>query len=164
MWRSFPFSTKFEKSLSRFTSERHIFCYKTNITWYNDIEVATSSCTVYHICSISSVILTAIAHLLIQEAIFNPECEIVNILIIANSKRLLIVKSTDSLIGHKVWLILTLHNKVMISINDFFTKCDQISENCGFGYIYWRNPKWKTSFFVQRKEYHFNENNIERSI
>ena len=23
--------------------------------------------------------------------------------------------------------------------------------NCGFGHIYWRNPYWKTSFFVQRK-------------
>ena len=22
--------------------------------------------------------------------------------------------------------------------------------NCGFGHIYWRNPSWKTSFFVQR--------------
>ena len=22
--------------------------------------------------------------------------------------------------------------------------------NCGFGHIYWRNPLWKTSFFVQR--------------
>ena len=21
--------------------------------------------------------------------------------------------------------------------------------NCGFGHIYWRNPSWKTSFFVQ---------------
>ena len=21
--------------------------------------------------------------------------------------------------------------------------------NCGFGHIYWRNPQWKTSFFVQ---------------
>ena len=97
------------------------YSHKTNITWYTDIEVvAISSCTVYHICSICSVILTAIAHLLIQEAIFHPECEIVNILITANSKRLLIVKSTDSLIGHKVWLILTLHKKwwfpLMISL------------------------------------------------
>ena len=23
------------------------------------------------------------------------------------------------------------------------------AENCGFGYNYWRNPSWKTSFFVQ---------------
>ena len=96
------------------------YSHKTNITWYDDIEVAISNCTVYHICSICSVILTAIAHLLIQETIFHPDCEIVNILIIANSKRLLIVKSTDSLIGHKVLLILTLHKKwwfpLMISL------------------------------------------------
>ena len=26
---------------------------------------------------------------------------------------------------------------------------------CGFGHIYWRNPKWKTSFFVQYKIEHF---------
>ena len=31
------------------------------------------------------------------------------------------------------------------SIKDFFSKCDQ----CRFGHIYWRNPQWKTSFFVQ---------------
>ena len=23
-----------------------------------------------------------------------------------------------------------------------------IKQNCGFGHIYWRNPEWKTSFFV----------------
>ena len=23
--------------------------------------------------------------------------------------------------------------------------------NCGFGHIYWRNPLWKTLFFVQLK-------------
>ena len=32
------------------------------------------------------------------------------------------------------------------SIKDFFSKYDQI---CSFLQIYWRNPKWKTSFFVQ---------------
>ena len=27
------------------------------------------------------------------------------------------------------------------------------AENCGFGHTYWRNPKWKTSFFVQQLAY-----------
>ena len=27
--------------------------------------------------------------------------------------------------------------------------CSLFSVSCGFGHIYWRNPYWKTSFFVQ---------------
>ena len=27
--------------------------------------------------------------------------------------------------------------------------------SCGFGHIYWRNPKWKTSFFVQCHAFDF---------
>ena len=30
--------------------------------------------------------------------------------------------------------------KIIFSIIDFFSKCDQIAENCRFGHIYWRNP------------------------
>ena len=30
--------------------------------------------------------------------------------------------------------------KVKFSINDFFSKCDQIAVYCGFGHIYWGNP------------------------
>ena len=30
--------------------------------------------------------------------------------------------------------------------------------SCGFGHIYWRNPRWKTLFFVQWKFYFFNVN------
>ena len=40
----------------------------------------------------------------------------------------------------------------MFSIKDFFSKCDQSAgncQNCRFGHIYWRNPQYKTSFFVQ---------------
>ena len=29
---------------------------------------------------------------------------------------------------------------------DFFSNCDQIRRNCGFGHIYWRNPSWKTLY------------------
>ena len=35
---------------------------------------------------------------------------------------------------------------IKFSIKDFCSKCDQIRSY--FGHIYWRNPKWKTSFFV----------------
>ena len=39
--------------------------------------------------------------------------------------------------------------KIKFSIKDFFSKCDQIPTIfCGFGHIYWINPKWKTSFFL----------------
>ena len=39
-------------------------------------------------------------------------------------------------------------SKKKFSITDFFSKCDQICENCGFSHISWRNPAWITSFFV----------------
>ena len=38
--------------------------------------------------------------------------------------------------------------KMKLSMKDFFSKCHQIRSSCGFGHIYWRNPSWKTSFFV----------------
>ena len=44
----------------------------------------------------------------------------------------------DSL--HKEWTFLLLR---ISSVN--MTKS---AVNCGFGHIYWRNPQWKTSFFV----------------
>ena len=37
--------------------------------------------------------------------------------------------------------------KMEFFIKDFFSKCEQI--NYRFGHIYWRNPQWKNSFFVQ---------------
>ena len=43
--------------------------------------------------------------------------------------------------------------KLIFSITDFFSKCDQIAVSCGFGHIYCRNPWWKFSFFVQCKIY-----------
>ena len=33
--------------------------------------------------------------------------------------------------------------KMKFSIKDFFSKV-----SCGFSHIYWRNPSWKTSFFL----------------
>ena len=54
----------------------------------------------YHLslcCSICSFILTVIVHLSSQAAIFHPAPEIVNILTIANSNKLLTAINTDSL-------------------------------------------------------------------
>ena len=46
----------------------------------------------------------------------------------------------------------TLHKKMKFSIKDFFSKCDHIHGNCGFGHIYWKRSFWKNfSFFVQCK-------------
>ena len=44
------------------------------------------------------------------------------------------------------WSCLTMHKKIKFSIKDFFSKS---AGSCGIGHIYWRNPLWKTSFFVQ---------------
>ena len=78
---------------------------------------------------IFSFILTAIVHLSIQATIFHPARETVNILIIANSKKLLIVINTDSWIGHKVKIDDTLRMadtnnapKMKFSIKGFFRK------------------------------------------
>ena len=40
--------------------------------------------------------------------------------------------------------------KMKISIKDFFSICvTKSAVSCGFGHIYWRNPKLKTSFFIK---------------
>ena len=31
----------------------------------------------------------------------------------------------------------------------FSVNVTKSAANCGFGHVYWRNPSWKTSFFVQ---------------
>ena len=41
--------------------------------------------------------------------------------------------------------------RLKFSIQDFFSKCDQLCRFLRIGNIYWRNPKRKTSFFVQCK-------------
>ena len=46
------------------------------------------------------------------------------------------------------------------SIKDFYSDCDYIGGNCGFGPIYWRNLSWKTSFFAQ---WEFNAKKIKSS-
>ena len=38
-----------------------------------------------------------------------------------------------------------------IFCEDFFSKCGEIRNFLYFSYNYWRNPWWKTSFFVQCK-------------
>ena len=43
-----------------------------------------------------------------------------------------------------------------ISIKDFFSvNASKSAVSCGFGHIYWRNPLWKTSFFVQLYNFNF---------
>ena len=43
--------------------------------------------------------------------------------------------------------------KIKFSIKDFFEQMrpnpQDTADNCRFGHIYWRNPQWKISFFVQ---------------
>ena len=63
-----------------------------------------------------------------------------------------LIKISRNLIAIYPWKLvehpqISLHKK-KFSIKDFFSK--RISSGkCGFGHIYWRNPWWETSFFVQ---------------
>ena len=43
----------------------------------------------------------------------------------------------------------SLHKKWSIPLRIFSVNVIKFSGNCGFSQIYWRNPWWKTSFFVQ---------------
>ena len=42
--------------------------------------------------------------------------------------------------------------KMRFCNKDLFNKCDQSTENCGFGHIYWRNSWWKTSFLCSEQQ------------
>ena len=35
------------------------------------------------------------------------------------------------------------------TLKNFSVNVTKSAGNCGFGYIYWRNPYWKTLIFVQ---------------
>ena len=52
----------------------------------------------------------------------------------------------------------TLHKKTKFFIKDFFKNVIKSAGNCGFGHIYWRNPEWKTSFFLCKASTKFNKN------
>ena len=39
---------------------------------------------------------------------------------------------------------------MQFSIKDSSVSMTKSPENCRFGHIYWRNPYWKTSYFVRR--------------
>ena len=41
-----------------------------------------------------------------------------------------------------------MHKKWSFPLNVSSVNVIESAENCGFGYNYWRNPSWKTSFFV----------------
>ena len=43
----------------------------------------------------------------------------------------------------------TLQKKQSFSLRIFSVNKIKSADICGFGHIYWRNSKWKTSFFVQ---------------
>ena len=47
-------------------------------------------------------------------------------------------------------IILALHKKWSFPLRISSVNVTKSAGNCGFGHIYWRNPYWKTSFFVQR--------------
>ena len=42
-----------------------------------------------------------------------------------------------------------MHKKWSFPLRIFSVNVTKSAVCCGFGHIYWRNPKWKTSFFVQ---------------
>ena len=42
-----------------------------------------------------------------------------------------------------------LHKKWSFPLKISSVNVTKFAGNCGFGHIYWRNPEWKTSFFVQ---------------
>ena len=45
--------------------------------------------------------------------------------------------------------LLALHKKWSFPLRISSVNVTKFTGNCGFGHIYWRNPLWKTSFFVQ---------------
>ena len=60
-------------------------------------------------------------------------------------------KLYDSLAGYK----LKLHKKWSFPLSISSVNVTKSAVFCGFGYIYWKNPLWKTSFFVQcKKDWH----------
>ena len=44
---------------------------------------------------------------------------------------------------------LSLHKKLSFALTISSVNVTRYAGNCGFGHIYWRNPYWKTPFFVQ---------------
>ena len=51
----------------------------------------------------------------------------------------------------RLLLHLTLHKKWSFLLRISSVNVTKSADFCGFGHIYWRNPQWKTSFFVQCK-------------
>ena len=45
--------------------------------------------------------------------------------------------------------MLTLHKKWRFPLRISIVNVTKSAGNCGFVYIYWTNPQWKNSFFVQ---------------
>ena len=51
----------------------------------------------------------------------------------------------------EVHIFQTLHKKWSFLLSISSVNVTKSAGNCAFGHIYWRNPQWKTSFFMQWK-------------
>ena len=51
--------------------------------------------------------------------------------------------------GRFVFILKVTAQKIKFSITDFFIHVTKPAVSCGFVHTYWRNPLWKTLFFVQ---------------
>ena len=51
--------------------------------------------------------------------------------------------------GVTICRLTTLHKKWSFLLRISSVNVTKSAGNCGFGHIYWRNPQWKTSFFMQ---------------
>ena len=51
--------------------------------------------------------------------------------------------------GHALIVNHMLHKKWSFPLRIFSLNVTKFALSCGFDHIYWRNPKWKTSFFVE---------------
>ena len=63
------------------------------------------------------------------------------------------IADRDDLLIIQPWLNFCTNTaqKLKFSVKDFFSKYEQLRSFVRFGHIYWRNPQWKTSFFVRCK-------------
>ena len=67
---------------------------------------------------------------------------------LTHTNTILVAIATNEYI-HACTLHNTLHKKWSFSLWISSVNVTKSAGNCVFGHNYWRNPKWKTSFFVQ---------------
>ena len=66
-----------------------------------------------------------------------------------SGRQSLLFSISKNKIDHIPLMLPTLHKKWSFPLRIFSVNVTNSKGNCGFGHIYWRNPQWKTSFFVQ---------------